>query len=124
MTESSAIDTTVLPSSTGCVECEASDSWWFHLRRCATCGHVGCCDDSLGKHATAHANASGHQVIRSFEPGESWFYSYATGETFDGPDLAPPESHPAEQTTPGPADRVPGDWQDELLRGRQQGPLS
>ncbi|MFM9919514.1 UBP-type zinc finger domain-containing protein [Lacisediminihabitans sp. H27-G8] len=118
MRETSAIDTTAVPSSTGCVECEASEGWWFHLRRCATCGHIGCCDDSLGRHATAHATASGHVVIRSFEPGESWFYSYATSETFEGPELAPPESHPVAQSTPGPAERVPQDWQGRLLEQR------
>jgi hypothetical protein len=115
MTGISAIDVTVPPSATGCVDCEASGSWWFHLRRCATCGHIGCCDDSLGRHATVHASASGHAIIRSFEPGESWFYSYETGETFEGPALVPPESHPAAQSTPGPADRVPADWEAQLL---------
>ena len=38
------IDTEVPPSGPGCVECTAADGWWFHLRRCAHCGHVGCCE--------------------------------------------------------------------------------
>jgi hypothetical protein len=121
MTDLSAIAVGVPPGSTGCIDCESTGSWWFHLRRCATCGHIGCCDDSLGRHATAHADASGHTVIRSFEPGESWFYSYDTGQTFEGPELAPPESHPVEQSTPGPAERVPADWEDQLLHRREQG---
>jgi hypothetical protein len=108
------IDPTSTPSGTGCLECEASGEWWFHLRRCAKCGHIGCCDDSLGKHGTAHANATGHAIIRSFEPGEDWFYSYETGETFSGPALADPQGHPLEQSTPGPADRVPSNWQARL----------
>lgn len=64
------IDPSVPPSGTGCVECLAENSWWFHLRRCAQCGHVGCCDQSLGKHATAHFHATGHPIIASFEPGK------------------------------------------------------
>ena len=104
----------VPPSGPGCVECEETRSWWLHLRRCAFCGHVGCCDDSLNKHATAHAHATGHEVIQSFEPGEDWFWDYATDSMIDGPPLAPPRSHPGSQTTPGPRDRVPADWE-ELL---------
>ncbi|MGA5323219.1 UBP-type zinc finger domain-containing protein [Streptomyces seoulensis] len=111
MSEDSPIDPSVPPSGTGCVECEKAGSWWFHLRRCARCGHIGCCDDSLGKHATAHYRDTGHPVLRSFEPGEDWFWNYATKELYEsGPALAPPESHPADQPVPGPAGRVPADW--------------
>lgn len=108
------IDPTVAPSGTGCAECEASDGWWFHLRRCAACGHIGCCDSSLSKHATAHAEATGHPIIRSFEPGEDWFYDYRTGEMSTGPELTAPDCHPDDQTTPGPAARVPVDWAAQL----------
>lgn len=104
------IDTTVAPSGTGCAECDAVDGWWVHLRRCATCGHIGCCDSSLGKHASAHFRATAHRYIRSFEPGESWYWDYEAQESFDGPELAPPASHPADQPTPGPRGRVPRDW--------------
>ena len=109
------IDTTVPPSGTGCAECEENGGWWFHLRRCAQCGHIGCCDSSPAQHASAHAAASGHPVIRSFEPGESWFWSYAENQMYgSGPALAPPEHHPLDQPTPGPAGRVPRDWQSHL----------
>jgi Zn-finger in ubiquitin-hydrolases and other protein len=108
------IDPTRAPSGPGCVECEATGGWWFHLRRCAACGHIGCCDSSLSKHATAHASTTGHPVIASFEPGEDWFYDYRTGAMTDGPRLAAPDCHPADQSTPGPASRVPGDWEAEL----------
>ena len=108
------IDTAVPPSGTGCLECESSGSWWLHLRRCAQCGHIGCCDDSLNKHGTAHWRETGHPVIQSFEPGESWFWNFETEESFDGPQLAAPDSHPVSQTVPGPAARVPADWRDEL----------
>ena len=109
------IDTTVPPSGTGCAECEENGGWWFHLRRCAQCGHIGCCDSSPAQHASAHAAATGHPVIRSFEPGESWFWSYAENQMYgSGPALAPPEHHPLDQPTPGPAGRVPPDWQSHL----------
>lgn len=60
----------------GCPECAADGLSPVHLRLCLTCGHVGCCDSSVGKHATAHYEATGHPVMRSFEPGESWRWCY------------------------------------------------
>ena len=115
MTAESGIDVTAAPSGTGCAECEASGGWWFHLRRCAECGHVGCCDSSPSQHASAHAAAAGHPMIASFEPGESWFWSYQANELYEsGPVLAPPDSHPVDQPVPGPAGRVPRDWQRHL----------
>ena len=75
MAETPGINKTVPPSGTGCVECEATGGWWFHLRRCAECGHIGCCDTSPSQHATAHAKESGHPFIASFEPGEDWFWN-------------------------------------------------
>jgi hypothetical protein len=111
MTAMPGIDPDVPPSGTGCVECEATSGWWFHLRRCAQCGHIGCCDSSPSQHATAHAAATGHPLIRSFEPGEEWFWNFQTSEAFEsGPALAPPEHHPVDQTVPGPSGRVPTDW--------------
>ena len=110
--------TDVPPSGSGCVECDQSGGWWVHLRRCARCGHVGCCDDSPSRHATAHFQESGHTLIQSFEPGEEWFWDFATETAFNGPALATPTQHPDGQTAPGPADRVPGNWQ-EILMGRQ-----
>jgi hypothetical protein len=53
-------------------------------------------------------------VIRSFEPGEDWFYDYRTDNLAVGPELAPPHSHPVEQGVPGPVGRVPKDWQRQL----------
>ncbi len=110
----------VPPSGAGCVECEQQGGWWFHLRRCAYCGHVGCCDDSLGQHGTLHFEETGHQVMRSYEPGEDWFYNFVTQEGFLGPELAAPISHPADQTVPGPLDRVPADWQEQLIAHQGQ----
>ena len=108
------IDPAVPPSGTGCVECLATGGWWFHLRRCAQCGHIGCCDTSPSQHASHHAADEGHPVIRSFEPGESWFYDYAADSYVHGPELAPPEHHPVDQPAPAPADRVPDDWESRL----------
>jgi hypothetical protein len=60
----------------GCVECLATGGQWVHLRMCQTCGHIGCCDNSPGRHATAHNGATGHPIIRSAEPGEDWSWCY------------------------------------------------
>jgi monovalent cation/hydrogen antiporter len=60
----------------GCEECLAGGTRWVHLRLCEQCGHVGCCDSSPMKHATAHFRSTEHPVIRSFEPGESWRWCY------------------------------------------------
>ncbi len=108
------IDTDVPPTGTGCLECEKSSGWWLHLRRCAKCGHIGCCDNSPAQHATKHAHESGHSVIASFEPGEDWFYDYRTDEFVTGPPLTPPTHHPLDQPVPGPRGRVPSDWERQL----------
>ncbi len=60
----------------GCPQCLELGSRWVHLRRCAQCGAVGCCDDSPNRHATGHHEATGHPIIRSLEPGEEWFWCY------------------------------------------------
>lgn len=67
----------VTPNTEGCEECLASGDEWVHLRLCLTCGHVGCCDSSRNKHASKHYHASGHPLIQSFEPGESWRWCFA-----------------------------------------------
>lgn len=110
MSGSNVVDTTVPPSGDGCVECLAIGSWWFHLRRCALCGHVGCCDSSLGRHATDHFHHTGHPVMQSFEPGEDWCWNYEAQQLVECPMLALPDSHPASQPTPGPAGSVPANW--------------
>ncbi|WAC57037.1 UBP-type zinc finger domain-containing protein [Gordonia sp. SL306] len=111
---SASIDPDVPPSGPGCVECTSDGSWWVHLRRCAQCGHVGCCDDSLHRHARRHAEATGHRVIQSYEPGEEWFWDFTTEELFAGPALAAPNEHPASQGVPGPRERLPEDWRAQL----------
>jgi hypothetical protein len=104
------------PSGDGCLECLAGDGpgWWLHLRRCAECGHVGCCDSSPSGHATKHWLETGHPIMQSFEPGEEWFWSYAEETYAAGPELAAPTSHPEDQPAPGPEGKVPSDWRSHL----------
>jgi CPA2 family monovalent cation:H+ antiporter-2 len=66
----------VLPSAPGCEECLRTGAGWVHLRVCTSCGHVGCCDSSPGRHAAAHASADDHPVMCSAEPGEDWGWCY------------------------------------------------
>jgi uncharacterized UBP type Zn finger protein len=66
----------VSPRSRGCEECLKLGMGWVHLRLCLTCGHVGCCDDSPGKHATKHFHKVRHPIMASFEPGERWAWCY------------------------------------------------
>jgi hypothetical protein len=109
-----AIDPAVPPSGTGCVECEAAQGWWVHLRRCAACGHIGCCDSSPQQHASKHAARTGHAIVQSFEPGETWFWDYQSQDYYDGPRLVDPQSRPLDQPVPGPAGRVPADWRSKV----------
>ena len=71
----------------GCEDCLRSGGRWLHLRLCLTCGHVGCCDSSPGRHATAHADAASHPLIRSLEPGEQWCWCYVDELAFLAPGL-------------------------------------
>ncbi|MFF9338364.1 MULTISPECIES: UBP-type zinc finger domain-containing protein [unclassified Streptomyces] len=59
-----------------CPECLADGTNPVQLRLCLTCGHVGCCDSSQGRHATGHFDATGHPVMRTFEPGEAWRWCF------------------------------------------------
>ncbi len=114
MPETPDIDPSVPPSGAGCTECDATGGWWFHLRRCAACGHVGCCDSSPAQHASAREGdrASDHPQLRA-----------GRGLVLGLPDAgprgrsgtgSPPQHHPLDQTVPGPAGRVPDDWADRL----------
>ena len=60
----------------GCEDCLREGTRWVHLRECLVCGHIGCCDNSPRKHATAHWHATDHPMIRSVEPGEAWGWCY------------------------------------------------
>jgi hypothetical protein len=114
MTPVEGIDPAARPSGPGCLECTQAGGWWFHLRRCAACGHIGCCDTSPSQHASHHFIETGHEFIQSFEPGEDWFWNYRTEQAYNGPSLAPPTHHPVDQPVPGPRGHVPADWQTHL----------
>jgi hypothetical protein len=71
------VHVTELPEAVdGCEDCLASGGEWVHLRICLECGHVGCCDSSPNRHASAHARAMSHPIIRSLEPGEDWSWCF------------------------------------------------
>jgi uncharacterized UBP type Zn finger protein len=64
------------PDDRRCEDCVREGTTWVHLRQCLACGHVGCCDSSPRRHASVHFEDSGHPVIRSAEPGESWRWCF------------------------------------------------
>ena len=89
---------TQLPASVdGCEDCLREGGVWLHLRICLTCGKVGCCDDSPNRHASKHAHAESHPLIRSLEPGEDWSYCY-----IDDIGMLIPEVHGHTRIPPSP----------------------
>ena len=78
----------------GCHECLQAGGWWVHLRMCQSCGHIGCCDQSPNRHATAHAHSTQHPLIRSYEPGEDWYWCYPDELFFELEGAPPALSHP------------------------------
>jgi CPA1 family monovalent cation:H+ antiporter len=60
-----------------CQDC-VEEGWgaWVHLRKCLTCGRVGCCDSSPRRHASHHYEETRHPVMRSAEPGEEWRWCF------------------------------------------------
>jgi uncharacterized UBP type Zn finger protein len=66
----------VTAKTQGCEECLAAGDRWVSLRLCLSCGHVGCCDSSKGKHATKHFQQTAHAIMRSIEPGQDWRWCY------------------------------------------------
>jgi uncharacterized UBP type Zn finger protein len=71
----------------GCEDCLAMGGRWVHLRVCRSCGKVGCCDESPNRHATAHAQGTGHPIITSVERGEEWSYCYVDDLMFFAQEL-------------------------------------
>ena len=82
------------PSAEGCEDCLATGGRWVHLRMCQQCGHVGCCDSSPNRHATAHWREAGHPIVRSYEPGEDWWWCYPDELMFEVHGAPPAASHP------------------------------
>jgi hypothetical protein len=77
----------VTPSALGCEECLKTGSAWLHLRLCRTCGHVGCCDQSPNRHATAHFHATSHPIIEGYDPPEGWAWCYVDELFFELPEV-------------------------------------
>jgi hypothetical protein len=84
----------VTPGSKGCEECLQLGWEWFHLRVCRACGHVGCCDQSRGKHATQHFHRSSHPIIEGYDPPEGWGWCYIDEVMFDLGGNVTPQSGP------------------------------
>jgi hypothetical protein len=85
----------VEPSSSGCEDCLAMDKHdWVHLRMCQECGHIGCCDNSPARHATAHFHSVSHPLIQSYEPLEEWLWCYVDEVAFELDGAPPSPAHP------------------------------
>jgi hypothetical protein len=70
-----------------CDDCaKVGDDSWVSLRRCMSCGHVGCCDSSPGQHATAHHHATSHPLVRTLQPGQDWVWCYVDEVTLQHSD--------------------------------------
>ena len=92
------IQVTELPEAVdGCEDCLREGGVWLHLRICLECGHVGCCDDSPGRHASRHATTSSHPIIRSLEPGEDWSWCFV-----DEVGMLIPDVHGSPRIPPSP----------------------
>ena len=90
------VHVTELPEAVdGCEDCLLTGDPWLHLRICLECGHVGCCDDSPNRHASAHSRSSGHPIIRSIEPREDWSWCFRRRADDAHPRGARRTAHPA-----------------------------
>ena len=69
----------VKPRTDGCEECLEDRTPWVAVRMCLTCGHVGCCDSSTGRHATLHFEQTGHPVMEALPDGR-WRWCYVHKE--------------------------------------------
>lgn len=81
-----ALIRSVTPGTLGCEECLKEGTEWLHLRLCRECGHVGCCDQSVGRHATAHFHQTGHPIIEGYDPPEGWGWCYVDKTVVGLPD--------------------------------------
>jgi len=88
------VDDEIEPESWGCVDCLRDGGIWLHLRICMACGHIGCCNSSPNRHATAHFHEQGHPLIRSYEPNENWWWCYLDELRFKLDGAPPAPSHP------------------------------
>ena len=82
------------PIDQGCTDCIPIGGRWVHLRRCVACGHIGCCDSSPNRHATAHHRTTSHPLVQSFEPSENWYWCYTDDAYFEISGETDSPSHP------------------------------
>jgi len=66
----------VEPRTRGCGSCLDAGGEWVHLRICLTCGEVGCCNASSGRHSMRHYLETGHPVMQSLEPHDEWAFCW------------------------------------------------
>jgi hypothetical protein len=71
------------PGDTICAACVAMGSGWVHLRQCRVCGNTACCDSSPNRHATAHFHETGHAIMRTLEPDQTWSWCFVDEETLE-----------------------------------------
>lgn len=79
----------VTPSALGCEDCLKTGDEWVHLRLCRSCGHVGCCDDSLNRHARKHFESTGHSIIEGYDPPEGWGWCFVDAKFVRLPSRTP-----------------------------------
>ncbi|PVM90135.1 UBP-type zinc finger domain-containing protein [Caulobacter endophyticus] len=91
----------VTPSADGCEECLKTGGWWVHLRLCRACGHVGCCDQSPSRHASAHFAATQHPIIEGYDPPEGWGWCYVDEVMFDLSEYKTPHPRPIKRWVEG-----------------------
>jgi monovalent cation/hydrogen antiporter len=60
----------------------------FSLRVCLTCGHVGCCDSTIGQHARAHGEKEKHFVMASYPADKTSFIWCYIDDDYLEPDSA------------------------------------
>ncbi len=78
------------PLSNGCEECLRTGQRWVALRECLTCGHVGCCDSTPGRHARAHFHETKHPLIEPLGGGK-WTWCYIDDAYVDRAEGAQPQ---------------------------------
>jgi uncharacterized UBP type Zn finger protein len=69
----------VKPDGDTCGDCVKAGTKPVALRMCLTCGHVGCCDSSVGQHARKHYEETKHPIMESFKSapgGTEWRWCY------------------------------------------------
>lgn len=69
------INENISPKTKDCEECEKEGTDWVALRLCLACGHVGCCDSSVGMHATKHFKETRHPMMIAL-PSKNWKWCY------------------------------------------------